>query len=160
MGDQNGFLAALVLAQAQSVEIRVLARQGVAIKTIAPFLGFSRNTIRGYLRGEASQTRYSMWATHRGRLDVFSASLRELLDAARSHWIQPTVLLREIQAQGYAGGASRLKSWLALFKRPLHDPAMRFDTWGQQGRDPLEAFVAAIVYSRAALVLARLAMPG
>ncbi|WP_122341823.1 helix-turn-helix domain-containing protein, partial [Pseudomonas caricapapayae] len=33
-----------------AVEIKVLARQGVGIKTIARTLGVSRNTVRKYLR--------------------------------------------------------------------------------------------------------------
>ncbi|WP_146100355.1 helix-turn-helix domain-containing protein, partial [Pseudomonas syringae group genomosp. 3] len=39
-----------MLTQEQSVEIKVLARQGHGIKFIARELGISRNTVRKYLR--------------------------------------------------------------------------------------------------------------
>jgi len=42
-----------MLTQEQSVEIRVLARQGHGIKAIAGELGLLRNTVRKYLRGES-----------------------------------------------------------------------------------------------------------
>lgn len=152
-----------MLTQEQSVEIKVLARQGMGIKTIARTLGLSRNTVRRYLRGEADQQCYPARPTRPAKLDPFKAYLQERIDAARPHWIPATVLLREIQAQGYAGGVSRLKSWLAPFKRPVYDPVVRFETLpGQQlqvdfttirrGRDPLKAFVATLGYSRATFV--------
>lgn len=152
-----------MLTQEQSVEIKVLARQGMGIKTIARTLGLSRNTVRRYLRGEAEQPCYLARPPRPAKLDPFKVYLQERIEAARPHWIPATVLLREIQAQGYAGGVSRLKSWLAPFKRPVHDPVVRFETLpGQQlqvdfttirrGRDPLKAFVATLGYSRATFV--------
>jgi len=47
-----------MLTQEQSVEIKVMARQGHSIKAIARELGLSRNTIRKYLRGKATFTLY------------------------------------------------------------------------------------------------------
>ncbi|AXA67732.1 IS21 family transposase [Pseudomonas oryzihabitans] len=152
-----------MLTQEQSVEIKVLARQGLGIKTIARTLGVSRNTVRKYLRGETSSPRYAQRAARPEKLDPFKAYLQSRVEAARPHWIPATVLLREIQEQGYAGGVSRLKTWLAPFKRPVHDPVVRFETLpGQQvqvdfttirrGRNPLKAFVATLGYSRATFV--------
>ncbi|WP_419737466.1 IS21 family transposase [Pseudomonas sp. COR18] len=152
-----------MLTQEQSVEIRVLARQGMGIKTIARTLGLSRNTVRKYLRGEAESPRYTGRAARPEKLDPFKAYLQERVEAARPHWIPATVLLREVQAQGYTGGISRLKSYLAPFKCPRHDPVVRFETApGQQvqvdfttirrGSNPLKAFVATLGYSRVTFV--------
>lgn len=152
-----------MLTQEQSVEIRVLARQGLGIKAIARTLGLSRNTVRKYLRGDAGAPRYSARPPRPEKLDPFKAYLQERVDAARPHWIPATVLLREIQAQGYSGGISRLKTWLAPLKQPVDDPVVRFETLpGQQvqvdfttirrGRNPLKAFVATLGYSRATFV--------
>lgn len=152
-----------MLTQKQSVEIKVLARQGMGIKAITRTLGLSRNTVRKHLRGEAEQIHYLARPPWPAKLDRFKAYLQERIGAARPHWTPATVLLREIKAQSYAGGLSRLKSWLAPFKRPVHDPVVRFETLsGQQlqvdfitirrGRDPLKAFVARLGYSRATFV--------
>ncbi|ENL7954876.1 helix-turn-helix domain-containing protein, partial [Klebsiella variicola] len=46
-----------MLTQEQTVEIRVLARQGHSIRHIARTLGVSRNTVRRYLR-DPSVARY------------------------------------------------------------------------------------------------------
>jgi transposase len=73
------------------------------------------------------------------------------------------VLLREIQDQGYRGGLSTLKAWLAPLKSGEPEPIVRFETPpGQQmqadfthvrrGRDPLLALVATLGYSRASYV--------
>lgn len=47
---------------------------------------------------------------HPAKLAPFKVYLQERIDVARPHWIPATVLLREIQAQDYAGGVSWLKS--------------------------------------------------
>jgi len=112
---------------------------------------------------KTSSPRYAQRAARPEKLDPFKHYLQSRVEAARPHWIPATVLLREIQAQGYAGGVSRLKTWLAPFKRPVHDPVVRFETLpGQQvqvdfstirrSRNPLKAFVATLGYSRATFV--------
>ncbi|HAF90320.1 MAG TPA: IS21 family transposase [Pseudomonas sp.] len=152
-----------MLTQEQSVEIKVLARQGHGIKAIARELGLSRNTVRKYLRGEKDLPRYKARAPRPGKLDAFKPYLQGRIAAARPHWIPATVLMREIQAQGYAGGISQLKAYLAPFKGRPEDPVVRFETPpGKQlqvdfttirrGREPLKAFVATLGYSRATFV--------
>ncbi|WP_093475530.1 IS21 family transposase [Halopseudomonas yangmingensis] len=152
-----------MLTQEQSVEIRVLARQGHGIKKIARELGLSRNTVRKYLRGETVAPRYKARGPRPCKLDPFTAYLQERIDAARSKWIPATVLLREIQERGYTGGISQLKRYLAPFKHHAPDPVVRFETPpGKQlqvdfttirrGREPLKAFVATLGYSRATYV--------
>lgn len=151
-----------MLTQEQSVEIKVLARQGHGIKAIARELGLSRNTVRKYFRS-GEQPRYTPRSPRPTKLDPYKAYLQERIKAARPRWIPATVLLREIQAQGYPGGVSQLKSYLAPYKCQPEEPLIRFETPpGKQlqvdfttirrGRSPLKAFVATLGYSRATFV--------
>jgi transposase len=152
-----------MLTQETSVEIRVLARQGHSIKSIARELGLSRNTVRKYLRGEVVRPKYAPRTARPCKLDPFKPYLLSRVEAARPHWIPATVLIREIGAQGYGGGISQLKAFLAPLRQPTPEPLRRFETApGQQmqvdfttirrGRDPLKAFVATLGYSRATFV--------
>ena len=141
------------------VEVRVLARQGKSIKEIARETGLSRNTIRKYLRSEALPV-YGPRAPRPTKLDPYKGYLRERVGAAKPDWIPATVLIREIQAQGYPGGISQLKAFLRELKpQPVAEPLVRFETEpGKQmqvdfvvirrGRDRLSAFVATLGYSR------------
>jgi len=84
--------------------------------------------------------------------------------AAKPEWIPATVLIREIRDQGYAGGISQLKVYLATLKpQRTAEPVVRFETPpGKQmqvdfmsirrGRDRLSAFGATLGYSRATFV--------
>ena len=139
-----------------------MARQGASIHEIARQLGCSRNTVRRYLR-EQQAARYGPRAPRPCKLDPFRAYLQERIAAARPHWIPASVLLREIRELGYAGGVSRLKEYIAPFKRVPDDPVVRFETPpGKQmqadftvvrrGRSPLLAFVATLGFSRASYV--------
>jgi predicted transcriptional regulator len=110
-----------MLTQEQSVEIKVLARQGQSIKSIARELGLSRNTVRKYLRGKGTQPSYTPRAPRPCKLDPFKDCLQHRIEAVRPHWIPATVLLREIQERGYGGGISQLKAYLAPFKRTVSD---------------------------------------
>ena len=151
-----------MLTQEQAVEIRVMARRGESVREIARQLDCSRNTVRRYLRDQAAQ-RYGPRDLRVCKLDGYKSYLQERLAQARPRWIPATVLLREIQARGYAGGISQLKAWLAPLKKVEPEPLVRFETPpGQQmqadftyvrrGRDPLLAFVATLGYSRASYV--------
>lgn len=109
------------------MEIRVLARQGRSIKAIARELGLSRNTVRKYLRNGESP-RYMPRHPQPTKLDPYKAYLQERIEAARPHRIPAMVLLCEIQALGFAGGISQIKSYLAPFKRRTEEPLIRFET--------------------------------
>ncbi|EPM7283806.1 IS21 family transposase [Pseudomonas aeruginosa] len=153
-----------MLTQEQSVEIRVLARQGHGIKAIARELGLSRNTVRKYLREDewASPT-YRSRTPRPCKLDPFKPYLQERIAAADPHWIPATVLQREIVERGYTGGISQLKAFLAPFKLREPEPVVRFETpAGKQmqadfttirrGPQSLKAFVATLGFSRATYV--------
>jgi transposase len=151
-----------MLTQEQAVEIRVLRRQGMGIRAIAKELGLSRRTVRRYLRNPSAQ-RYGPREPRPTKLGPYISYLLSRVDAARPRWIPATVLLREIREQGYPGGISQLKAYLAPLKRGEPEPLVRFETEpGEQlqadfthvrrGRDPLLAFVATLGYSRASFV--------
>jgi transposase len=151
-----------MLTREQSVEIRVLARQGKGIRAIARELGVSRATVRRYLT-DPEAGRYGPRAPRPTKLGSFTDYLRERIAAARPNWIPATVLLRELRERGYAGGISQLKAYLRPLKQVRPDPVVRFETApGEQmqadftvvrrGREPLLAFVATLGYSRATFV--------
>lgn len=98
------------------------------------------------------------------KLDPYQGYLRERVEAAKPDWIPATVLIREIQAQGYAGGISQLKAYLRELKpTPVAEPLVRFETDpGKQmqvdfvvirrGRERLSGFVATLGFSRQTFV--------
>jgi transposase len=151
-----------MLTQEQSVEIKVLARRGIAIREIARQLGCSGNTVKRYLKA-TDASRYGPRQARPTKIDPFKAYVRERIEAARPHWIPAVVLYREIGELGYAGGLTQLKMFIAPHKRIEAEAVTRFETPpGQQmqadfthvrrGREPLLAFVATLGYSRASYV--------
>jgi transposase len=153
-----------MLTQEQVVEIRVLARQGKTIREIARTLGLSRNTVRRYLRSQATP-RYATRPPRPQKLDPFKTYLAERVRQAHPAWLPATVLLREIEARGYAGGLTRVRTYLRTLKpvRAEAGPPVRFETApGRQmqvdfitfrQKPPLlSAFVATLGYSRMSFV--------
>ncbi|MBV8049159.1 MAG: IS21 family transposase [Paludibacterium sp.] len=154
-----------MLTQEHVVEIKVLIRQGKSIREIARLLGVSRNTVRRHLRVENSH-QYKVRPPRDSKLDLFKPYLQERIQQARPLWLPATVLLREIQAQGYEGGLTLLKQFYSPLRpqSPQEEgPAVRFETEpGRQmqadfvvfrrGRSPLSAFVATLGYSRMSFV--------
>ena len=144
------------------MEIKVLARRGVAIRDIARQLGVSKNTVKRYVRNREA-VRYAPREGRPTKLDPFKDFLLGRIEAARPRWIPAAVLIREIKALGYCGGITQLKAFLEPHKRTDEDLVVRFETPpGQQmqadfthvrrGRRPLIAFVATLGYSRASFV--------
>ena len=151
-----------MLTQEQSVEIRVLRRQGMGVRAIARELGVSRVTVRRYLKDPRRQ-RYGPREPRPTKLEPYTDYLLGRVEAARPKWIPAVVLLREIRERGYCGGISQLRVYLAPLKRGEPEPLVRFETEpGEQmqadfthvrrGRDPLLAFVATLGFSRASFV--------
>jgi transposase len=158
----TAFAVPSMLTQEQAVEIRVMARRGEGVRSIAKQLGCSRNTVRRYLREESAR-RYGPRAPRACKLDPYKDYLSERAEQARPRWIPATVLLREISERGYGGGISQLKAWLAPLKKREVEPVVRFETppgeqmqadftYVRRGRDPLLALVATLGYSRASFV--------
>jgi transposase len=152
-----------MLRKETQVEIQVLHRQGRSIRAIARATSLSRNTVRAVLRGE-HDGRYGPRAARPAKLDPYKAQLRTRVDAAGKVRLPATVLLREIQAQGYDGGISQLKEFLRSIRPAVPaEPLVRFETEpGKQlqidfvvfrrGPSPLRAFTAELGYSRFAYV--------
>ena len=151
-----------MLTQELSVEIRVLARQGMSIRAIAQQLRVSRNTVRKYLRNPGLPI-YPNRAARPTKLDPFKPYLQARIQAAKPHWIPATVLLRELREHGYTGGLSQLKAWLSPLRHDASGTVVRFETApGKQmqvdftiirrGNRPLKAFVATLGFSRASYV--------
>lgn len=122
-----------------------------------------RNTVRKYIRADSALPGYAPRAARPTKLDPYKAYLQSRIEAARPRWIPATVLLREIREQGYSGGISQLRAYVAPFKHRPEEPLIRFETPpGKQvqvdfttirrGRAPLKAFVATLGYSRATFV--------
>lgn len=145
------------------MEIRVMARQGKGIREIAREMGVSRNTARRYVR-ETGAPRYKARRPRPMKLGPYKAYLTERVRRAQPAWLPATVLLREIRAQGYGGGISQLKAFLAPMKPVKNDggPVVRFETAPGQPmqvdfitfrrKHPLSAFVATLGYSRMSFV--------
>src|ERR1700749_1137147 len=109
-----------MLTQELAVEIQVLNKQGRSIRQIARETGLSRNTVRRYLR-EGRPIRYGPREPRSCKLDAYKDFLQQRIAQARPQWIPATVLLREIQAAGYAGGISQLKAYVAPFRSTAAD---------------------------------------
>ena len=148
----------------QSMEITVLHRHGMSIRALADITGCARNTIRKYLRSDGKPA-IKERAKRSEKLDPFRLYLIQRIESAKPDWIPATSLLEEIQNQGYEGGITRLRQFLANYK-PASAPAgpdNRFETapgkqmqveWDvfRRGKNRLSAFVATMGYSRASFV--------
>jgi transposase len=148
----------------QSMEITVLHRHGMSIRALADITGCARNTIRKYLRS-GGKPAIKERAKRSEKLDPFKLYLIQRIESAKPDWIPATSLLEEIQNQGYEGGITRLRQFLANYK-PASAPAEpdnRFETapgkqmqvdWVvfRRGKNRLSAFVATMGYSRASFV--------
>lgn len=150
-----------MIHQEMIVEIRALHRRGQSIRQLAQTFEVSRNTVRRYLRGgraqRAERKRVSI-------LEPFKPYIIERIEQARPHRLSATVLLAEIQAQGFTGEITLIRRFVQAFKQPpVDDPVVRFETDpGQQMQadfvvfrrapEPLLAFVATLGWSRASFV--------
>lgn len=152
-----------MITQELLVDIHVLHRQGYSIRAISRKLNLSRNTVREYLRQPAKTPRYTKRATSASILDPYKRYLQERIAAAKPHWIPAPVLLNEIQARGYRGGVSTIKTFIRMFKPASNEPVVRFETDPgvqlqvdfttiKRGRHTIKAFVATLGYSRASYV--------
>jgi transposase len=143
-------------------DILQLKRQGLSISQIAAITGFNRRTVHKYLAQPATP-RYGPRAPRPTKLDPFKPFLQQRL--AQGVW-NATVLLRELQARGYAGGYTALKDYLQPLRQAAAQVAVRrFETppgqqaqvdWGHLGAvdlggapKALSAFVFTLGHSRA-----------
>lgn len=135
----------------------------MSLRKIAREIGCSVNTVRRHLKS-GSKPQYVRSVARVTKLAPFHDYLRDRQLAAQPEWIPATVLLREIQLQGYTGGPTRLRAFMRGMRPKLpDDPVVRFETaLGEQmqvdwvefrkGKHPLYAFCATLGYSRVSFV--------
>jgi transposase len=145
------------------MEIKVMARQGHSIRSIARELGLSRQVVRKHLLGPGTMV-YKSRSPRATKLDGVAPYLLERIEAAKPQSIPASVLFLEAVARGYDGCESQLRRWVALHKPVTKsDPVVRFETApGEQmqadftfirkGARPLLALVATLGHSRASFV--------
>lgn len=152
-----------MISYEETMQVKILFKQGKSIREISKLLKVSRNTVRRYLREEGKPS-YKCRPKRQSKLAPFYSYLQERIQAACPHWLPASVLLREIKDLGYTGSIRLLSGYLQTqkpVKKP--EPLVRFETQpGQQmqadwivlrrGKDSLSAFVATMGYSRASFV--------
>ncbi|MCP4341374.1 MAG: IS21 family transposase [Desulfobulbaceae bacterium] len=145
------------------VDILVMHKQGNSIRSIAIELGVSRNTVRHYI-SNPQVPEYKKRADRGSILDPYKPYILQRIEAAHPQWIPATVLFDEVKKQGYPGGITVVRDFVATQKPKVKaDPLVRFETEpGKQmqidfttirrGKRTLKAFVATLGYSRACYV--------
>lgn len=147
----------------QKMELHILYKQGKSLREISQQSGLSVNTIRKYLSLQGKPC-YKKRSKVKQKLDPYKSYLRHRCKAAHPIKLPGSVLLREIQYQGYKGGVTQLREFLCTLKEKREPEALiRFETKpGQQLQvdwiefprvlDIRAAFVATLGYSRASYV--------
>lgn len=147
----------------ESMQIKILFKQGKSIREISRLMQLSRNTVCRYLRQEEKPS-YKSRRIAPTKLSPFYDYLQARVKAAQPEWLPATVLYREIKELGYQGKERLLRHYLQTLKpQPKLDPLVRFETQpGQQmqvdwiifrrGQNSLSAFVATLGFSRASFV--------
>lgn len=153
-----------MLRTEDQMELAILRRHGESIRDLARTTGWSRNTVRRYLReGEAACQRKA-GPPRIEKLDPYKDYIIGRLQAAAPDRIPAVVLFREIRSRGYCGGETRLKQFVrGLAPVPAALPVVRFETepgrqmqadWASVGRgdEKLSVFIGTMGWSRAAYI--------
>jgi transposase len=152
-----------MLTKENTMEIKILSKQGLSLRSISKETGYALNTIRKYLSGgePVYKERQIKKPT---KLSAYESYIRERLSAVSPEWIPATVMYRELLSKGYTGKIRQLRYFMASLKpKSVAEPVIRFETepgqqiqidWAHvnyQGAK-LYAFVALLGYSRLAFV--------
>ncbi|WP_206919927.1 IS21 family transposase [Alicyclobacillus suci] len=107
------------------MSVQDLLTQGKSLREIARETGFSRNTIRKYVRsGMAVQVQPR--ARRGSKLDAYKPLIDEWMDAGLFNC---QVMLQRLRAQGYAGGMTLVKDYVQQFRPPKRQKATsRYET--------------------------------
>lgn len=146
----------------QTMEVKILRRQGKSLRRIADEVGISVNTVRKYLKQD-SPPFYKKRAPVVEKLDPYKAYLTQRVNSSHPIWLPATVLWQEVKDQGYQGGITQLRIYLSSLKPVIVEELVRFETaagrqmqvdWIEfrKGKDFLAAFVATLCYCRASYV--------
>jgi transposase len=94
-------------------------RKGESIREIARTTGFSRNTVRKYLRGEDLQAKYERNVIIKPKLGPFEAILREWLIAdenkPKKERAYATTLFERLKGVGYLGEYDSVQRYVKEF---------------------------------------------
>jgi transposase len=149
-----------MLTKETIMEIRILSRRGMSIRSMAKELGISRNTVRKYLRGEALSEVCRRGPGRPRKLAPYEDWLRRRVAGATPIRLPATVLHREIAAMGFDGTERTVRRFVAsLYPKVEREPVVRFETspghqaqmdWGEYrlGGQRVYAFVGVLGYSR------------
>lgn len=144
----------------ETVLMQIRNKQNASIKQIARETGRSRNTVRKYLRS-SEPPGYKKRPPRSSKLDAYKAYLQERVQKAHPFTLPATVLLDEIQARGYCGQITILRSFLRSLMIQPPEKIVRFETepgkqaqvdWTTIRKGSLYAFVMILGYSRKAYV--------
>lgn len=146
----------------QTMEVKILRRQGKSLRGIADEVGISVNTVRKYLKREGIPF-YKKRLAVRGKLEPYKDYLNQRIHSCHPVWLPATVLWQEIKSQGYQGGLTQLRIYVRSLKPVIVEELVRFETepgrqmqvdWVEfrKGKDFLAAFVATLGYCRASYV--------
>lgn len=143
------------------VEIKILSRGGLSVRSIAKELGISRNTVRKYLRGEAVKESGRRRPGRPRKLAPYEDWLRRRVETAKPFRVPATVLHREIRAMGFDGTERTVRRFVAsLYPEVEPEPVVRYETppghqaqmdWGEYRLDDgsrVYAFVGMLSFSR------------
>lgn len=150
-----------MLTKEAIVEIKILSRRGLSVRSIAKELGISRNTVRKYLRGEAVQEPGQRGPGRPRKLAPYEPWLRRRVETAKPFRVPATVLHREIRAIGFDGTERTVRRFVSsLYPEVEPEPVVRYETkaghqaqmdWGEYRLDDgsrVYAFVGMLGYSR------------
>jgi len=153
-----------MIERSQQMEVSILFKHGRSLKSIARETGMSINTVRKYVRDSECQ-RYKIRPVVVQKLAPYKDYIKHRLQTSAPTWVPATVLLREIREQGYDGGITRLRDFVASFKQTIvpKDKVVRFETdpgkqmqidWAEfrKGQNRLAAFVSTLGFSRYSFV--------
>ncbi|NPV54820.1 MAG: IS21 family transposase [Firmicutes bacterium] len=141
------------------MEIRQLREQGLYYKQIAERLDIDPRTVAKHCKGEPVKEK-----THK-RPGVLSGFEDYIIQRMTQGVTNSMVILREIRAQGYRGGKTVLREFMAPLRKGFRNtPTIRYETepgeqaqvdWGEFGtimhegkRRKLHCFVMTLGYSR------------
>lgn len=103
------------------MEIHILHKRGMSIRSIASQLGVSRNTVRKYLKSQETQPVYSPRPKADSLLDPHRDYILKRLAEAQPWRLPATVIYREIREQGYRGSLTLLRYFLRAQTPPVAD---------------------------------------
>jgi len=149
-----------MLTEEATMEIKILFRRGMSVRGIARELGVSRNTVRKYLRGDATKPIIGQGPGRPRKLAPYEDWIRRRVEGAAPIRLHATVLHREVAAMGFDGTERTVRRFVAsLYPEPTPEPVVRFETapghqaqmdWGEYrvGGRKIYAFVGLLCFSR------------